>query len=91
MDKQVSKEEMSIVEKLRELSKGLESSDSKKIEEASYQISSELIMLENKEEGLNPEFLEIEHLALDLEIPKEHVRDYEIKLLELKKKISLLK
>jgi len=80
-----------IIERLQRLLTDLESNDARIIEEAAFSISGTLIALERELGNLDREFLEIEHLALDLEIPKENIEDYDSKLVSLKEKIKSLK
>lgn len=78
------------VAKIRQLAVALEGDDIKRREEAAYQISSVLIALEHEIGQLSETLLTIEHLALDLEIPKKHIESYEIKVENLIEKIKRL-
>lgn len=80
-----------IIEKLQGNLKVIEGGDAKIIEEIASTVSATLIGWEHELGKLDPEFLEIEHLALDLEIPKKFVDDYDSTLRKLKEKIQALR
>lgn len=76
------------ITKLKYFLNDLESGNAKKVKEAAYKISSTLIALEQEGKVLKSQLLKIKDLALDLEIPKEHIKQYDTKLHKL---IELIK
>ncbi len=79
-----------IIKKIQDCLPDLESGDAGKVKEAAYLVACILLKNEDELENVSPEFLEIQNLALDLEIPREVVNNYDAKLIKLLGKIKLL-